>query len=102
MQFAGNQAKFSFDGVCDRWSRANSRITTASFKKNHKNIITLAVSPCCAAAAHRDPDQKNSRAWNIDPGAARGVQQCRTGRGRDDWTSTTAVTPLKSASTSPI
>jgi hypothetical protein len=51
MQFAGNQAKFSFDGMeFDQTGRGAD--TTAS------STITLARALAAQPAAHRDPDQR--------------------------------------------
>jgi DNA polymerase-3 subunit beta len=52
MQFAGNQAKFSFDGM-----EFVTKLVEGKFPDYNrvipktKNIITLAASPCCAACS---------------------------------------------------
>jgi hypothetical protein len=75
MQFAGNQAKFSFDGM-EFATVGRGQIPGLQprhSKKNHKNIITLVRSSRLRSfAAHRDPDQRKKFKGvrlNIDPGS---------------------------------
>jgi hypothetical protein len=107
MQFANNQAKFSFGGMEFVTKLVEGKFPDYNrvIPKNHKNSITLGRAPLLASlqrTAILTSDKFKGVRLNIDP--ARCAWRPTTPSRKRRWTSstsTTAATASRSASTSP-
>jgi DNA polymerase-3 subunit beta len=108
MQFANNQAKFSFGGMEFVTKLVEGKFPDYNrvIPKNHQNSVTLGRAPLLASlqrTAIMTSDKFKGVRLNIEPGTLRVASPTTPSRKRR-WTSstsTTAATPSRSASTSP-